>query len=263
MRASLGLLLTSGVVLFSCSGTGPDTGTGGGAGGGSVAARCSTANCAGCCDQSDVCQLGQAATACGTGGNACLACGAGLKCSAGGCAPDNVTPAKRVFVTSASFAGNLKVLGNAANGLAGGDALCSTAAAAAALGGTWKAWLSGGTTRAPDRITGTGPWVLVGTTTIVFNNKANLSTLALAPIDRNENGGFVGGVAWTGTATGGAAALDCSAWTTSSTCYSGCDGSTRGIAGDPSGGQQQGRAAWTEWAWQNCGDSNHLICFEL
>lgn len=261
MRASLFLGLTSGV-LFACSGAGPDTGTGGGSGGGSVAARCTTSTCAGCCDQSDVCQLGQAATACGVGGNACLGCGAGLKCAAGACTLDNVTPAQRVFVTSASFSGNLKVLGNAANGLAGGDALCSTAAAAAGLGGAWKAWLSAGTTRAPDRITGNGPWVVVGTTTTAFNNKANLSTLPLAPIDRNENGGSVGGVAWTGTATGGAPSSDCTGWTTSSTCSSGCDGSLLGMAGDPSGGQQRGRDVWTQWAVQNCGDSHHLICLE-
>ena len=46
------------------------------------------------------------------------------------------TAVKRVFITTASYAGNL-------GGLVGADAKCQAAATGAALGGTWKAILSG------------------------------------------------------------------------------------------------------------------------
>lgn len=49
-------------------------------------AACTTANCTGCCNDSDVCVTTPSLTACGTGGNRCAACsGAGATCTAGAC----------------------------------------------------------------------------------------------------------------------------------------------------------------------------------
>ena len=62
MRLALALV---GLLLMSCTGASGST--------------CGT--CAGCCDSSGGCQTGIQATACGTGGKACVACAAGELCS--------------------------------------------------------------------------------------------------------------------------------------------------------------------------------------
>src|SRR5262245_13473231 len=65
---------------------------------------------------------------------------------------------KKVFATAATFTGDLlSAVPGAANGLAAGDVLCSTAAANAGLGGTWRVWLSSGSTSAISRIADVGP----------------------------------------------------------------------------------------------------------
>lgn len=251
---------------LSCScGSGGGGGTGGGAGGGGGAtARCNTSNCAGCCDASDVCQLGQSATACGTGGNACLACGTGLACSSGVCVASGSgggsgggggtgggggsTGPRRLFVTRTGYTGNLKAAGGGATGLEGGDNLCNTAAAAASIGGRWVAWLSSGTVRAHDRVTGTGPWQLVGSGTTVFNNRAGLATTPLAPIDRDETGALRSTYAWTGTTTGGGpSGYDCSGW----------EFGSYGTAGDP-----ETPSSWTAFGDRSCSNTYALICLE-
>jgi hypothetical protein len=53
---------------------------------------------------------------------------------------------KRAFITSGDY--EARTLG----GLSGADSTCNTAASAAGLGGTWKAWLSDSSTDARDRI---------------------------------------------------------------------------------------------------------------
>lgn len=256
------LLLLSALAL-SC-GSGGGGGTGGGAGGGGGAtARCNTSNCAGCCDSSDVCQLGQSSTACGTGGNACLACGTGLACSSGVCVASGAgggggtgtggggggsTGPKRLFITRTEYSGDLKSAGGGATGLQGGDNLCNTAAAAANIGGTWVAWLSAGTVRAYDRVQGTGPWQLVGSGTTIFNNRAALATTPLAAIDRDETGSSRSAYAWTGTSTGGGpSGNDCQDWT----------GGGYGTLGNP---EQTG--AWTTYDYRTCSNTYSLLCFE-
>lgn len=59
--------------------------------------------------------------------------------------------AKRVFVTSATYDGNL-------GGLEGADAKCALAAESANLGGRWKALLSSSTVYELDRMDPVGPW---------------------------------------------------------------------------------------------------------
>ena len=75
---------------------------------------------------------------------------------------------KRLFVTKSSFTGNL-------GGIAGADSKCTAAATAASLTGTWKAWISDGTTSAKDRISDVGPWYAIDGTTLLFDNKAGLT----------------------------------------------------------------------------------------
>jgi hypothetical protein len=120
---------------------------------------------------------------------------------------------KRIFVTGAGYTGDL-------GGIAGGDARCANTAAAAGLGGTWKAWLSDSDTDAIDRISDIGPWHLLDGK-VTFNNKANLATSPIVPIDVNENGDrlSVKTAVMTGTEIGGRSfatgGLTCKNWTSS------------------------------------------------
>jgi len=233
--------------------------------------RCNTSNCAGCCDSNDVCQLGQSAMACGTGGNACLSCGTGLTCSNATCVASGAgggsgggggsatgggggsTGPKRVFVTSTSYSGNLQSAGGGNSGTAGGDALCNLAAQAAGVSGQYTAWLSSDSMRAFDRITGSGPWILMGTTTVLFNNKASLATQPLAAINRNERGQIESGnVYWTGTSAGGGpSGSDCNDWTSGSVAFDG----TIGIGDVPT-------YDWTNETTASCSSQRALLCFE-
>jgi len=109
----------------------------------------------------------------------------------------NPSPAvKRIFVTKATYNGNM-------GGLTGADNLCNSSAAAAGLGGTWKAWLSDASSDAINRIIDVGPWYLIDGSRKVFENKNNLTTSPLVPINMDEYGGFVGGeYSWTDTYEG-------------------------------------------------------------
>ncbi|MDZ4247347.1 MAG: DUF1554 domain-containing protein, partial [Dehalococcoidia bacterium] len=70
---------------------------------------------------------------------------------------------KRVFVTAATYNGNL-------GGLSGADAKCQASANAVNLGGTWKAWLSDSNTSAGSRLNHSdSPYRLLNGTTIANN----------------------------------------------------------------------------------------------
>jgi hypothetical protein len=156
---------------------------------------------------------------------------------------------QRLFTTASEFDGNL-------GGLAGADQKCNQAAAAANLGGTWRAWLSDSTTNAIDRIEGAGPWARLDGM-VVFNNRANLTTLPLVPLQVNENGANIGdGLAWTGTTTAGTASPQrCNEWTSADP----------GVQGD-TGQTQYTDAQWTEGQTRLCGGPGafqwRLFCFE-
>jgi hypothetical protein len=237
---------------------------------------CHPSNCEGCCASTGVCSRGVDQTSCGSSGNSCDVCSNIQTCgvTAGKCVPagsgggsggsggsgggsggagGGSATYKRIFITSAGYSGNLAAAGGKTNGLDGADAVCNTAATAAALGGTWKAWISDGTTRAIDRITGNGPWKKLDSGgTLVLNNKANLQTQPLAPINVNENGAATTGDAWTGTTNGGNGTLqNCVGWTSSSGGYSGTYGTTAVLS------------QWTEFSTDGCSSSNHLYCLEM
>jgi hypothetical protein len=164
--------------------------------------------------------------------------------------------AMRLFVTSASYSGNLSSLrGTSAAGLQAGDALCNNAAQGAVLGGTWKAWLSDSTENAIDRIADLGPWYRIDGKK-VFNNRANLQTTPLATLSVDERGETLDwGETWTGTgATGTSSGHTCDSWSTAARSYY-----TLG---------EFGNTCSTSSAWTSAGDDGqcdvkrHLICIE-
>lgn len=137
-------------------------------------------------------------------------------------------PAKRVFVTSVFYNGNL-------GGLAGADAKCQERAGAANLGGTWKAWLSSNTVSAASRLSrSNNPYKLLDGT-IIANNWAQLISTdktILAPIRISELRTIVNGYVWTNTNDiGGIRNIipenTCFGWTSASGSYGGFVGDSR------------------------------------
>ena len=168
-------------------------------------------------------------------------------------APDTSPPVDaakkplRVFVSSALRTGNI-------GGVAGADALCTTLATAANLGGTYRAWLSVAGADAVDHITSAGPWQLVSGE-IVADGKAGLTSGALKHlIDKDENGAtppFEEDRAWTGTgANGRYAGPDCAMWA----------GGGNGLVGEA---RNNGTGQWGALGNEACGAQNRIYCFEL
>ena len=170
---------------------------------------------------------------------------------------DSGAPTKRVFVTSAVFSSNL-------GGLAGADTKCQQAADAAALGGTYKAWLSDESTSVASRMTHAAiPYALVDGT-IVASDWSELTSNFLAhAIDRTEKNGAPLVVAascgtwaavWTGSQANGDqdVGYTCSGW-------SGAQPSDNGDVGDAS----QTSSWWTDkCSMQTCGHTAALYCME-
>lgn len=170
----------------------------------------------------------------------------------GGSLPDG---AKRIFITSQEFRGDLV----GAGGLAGADGACESAAQGAGLGGTWKAWLSTTSVNAIDRVDDVGPWYdLEGT--LIFHDKANLTTSPLAGLWIDETGTYLpSDNIWTGTGFGGKYVEDlgpgskpCSDWTAATIS----EGAKIGQVG------RQDGIAWTLFAGTTCDQQAHLICIE-
>jgi hypothetical protein len=151
----------------------------------------------------------------------------------------------RVFVTSTTHSGNY-------GGLAGADLVCTNLAIAAGLGGTWAAWLSvQGGPHAATRVSGVGPWSLVGGQVVATTKAQLLSGTLSHAIDHDEKGiVVVGGRAWTGSgATGLYETNDCDKWTNGA----------NGRVGD--GSSMMG--TWTSVGVDGCGQLRRLYCFEL
>jgi hypothetical protein len=161
---------------------------------------------------------------------------------------------KLVFITSTTYAtGNL-------NGLAGADAICQALAGAAALPGTFKAWLSTATISAASRLThSTRPYKLVDGTPVA-NNWTDLTDGSLSvSIHETESGASVSSrFIWTNTAIDGSGlTYDCLGWTSSSSS----------ALGDV-GGSGDTTAFWTNRAPYYCDGSlfgttpRALYCFQ-
>jgi hypothetical protein len=164
-------------------------------------------DCAGSCGAGK-CKVGQT-------------CTDNTQCESQMCAGTNVCiTAKRVFVTPQLFTGG------SIGGLVGADAKCQTAADAASLGGTYKAWLSDLTGSPSTRFTRSliAPYVRTDGLVLAANWDDLTDGQLGGPINRTAaNQPAVGGSAcgtnvdvWTNTRTDGLIASDslsCNNWT--------------------------------------------------
>ena len=113
-------------------------------------------------------------------------------------------PHKKVFITSASYNGNLKGQGGRSSGIAGANALCQTHATDAGLDGTYQAWVSNGSVNPSisfDRTSDSIPYYLVNAEKVADNWSDLTDGDIENPINADENGNIVpsGTRVWTGT----------------------------------------------------------------
>ena len=163
----------------------------------------------------------------------------------------NCTKPKLVFVTSGSWNGNL-------GGLTGGDGKCQTLANAAALGGTYKAWLSNNTNNPQSRfVKSTTGYALVNGKDVAKTWADLVDGSILLPINVNEKNAAVGQAdVWTGTSSNGTSLEeDCSGWFASGGLlvigYEGRNNATNGN--------------WTNTGLlnaSNCSTVQRLYCFQ-
>ncbi|KAB2965460.1 MAG: hypothetical protein F9K18_06580 [Thermoanaerobaculia bacterium] len=162
------------------------------------------------------------------------------------------------FVTSAMGTGDLGSWpqAGAATGLAAGDAICQSVAAAAGIhrSESFKAWLSDAGTDAIDRFQHDGPWMRLDGVEIA-SSKADLTDTVLASsIHLSDAGDYLGfSAVWTGTWNEGTGTDDhCTNWTSSSSGLT-------GRAGLPASTQYN----WSWWASPSCDFAySHLYCLQ-
>lgn len=166
---------------------------------------------------------------------------------------------KRVFITSIPYNGNL-------GGLSGADAKCLARANAANLcgngtpcaDGTWKAWLSDGSTSAASRLThSSGQYQLLNGTVIAtsWTDLIDGSLLSSINIDENLRTGINNWV-WTNTNSNGTIIATSG---TSSHCNNWTSTSNSGWFGRSSSSNYQ----WTRYGYGYCSYATlRLYCFE-
>ena len=174
--------------------------------------------------------------------------------------------AKRVFVTAASFHGDLKQQGAGADGLEGADLLCAAAATSAGLGGTWVAWVSTSGADAISRLASDGRWTLIDEVTEVFASRSQIQFGPKHAIDVTEAGapllpsGVDLPVVWTNTDSFGKYSDDgennaCDDWSAQTGV------AAVGVIFDPAVGGPG--LSWTDTKQpRGCGGEYHLYCFE-
>jgi hypothetical protein len=209
------------------------------------------------CPQDQVAETGAAPMACapyacsGSSIDCPTTCSDNSDCTSGSlCVESMCMSAKRVFVTSQTYPGNL-------GGLAAGDSLCQARAQAQNLSGTYKAWLSAGANTPLTTFTQfQGPYVRLDGFKVANNFNDLLDSTLAIPISVTETGADLGifgqPVVWTGTNTlGNAQSQTCSGWTTNSSGFNG----SYGVANVSSSG-------WTSQNTRSCNLFSRLYCFE-
>jgi hypothetical protein len=182
----------------------------------------------------------------GPDGPSGCACGAQAVCVSGAC-----TPARRVFVSSATYTGNL-------GGASGADTTCGTLAMQAGLGGSWMAWISDATTSPGQRfVKATVPYRMLDGT-MLASSFGSLSAGISSAINIDEKGESLAGASsdgsktWTGTLTSGA--VD------KSSCTGFTSASGTGEVGHCT---SMGTVGWTSaYTSEMCSVANHIYCFE-
>lgn len=174
--------------------------------------------------------------------------------------PETGPRAKTVFVTTATFNGGL-------NGPSGADEECAKEALDAGLeAGTWRAWLSVGSTNAIDRIEHTGPYKRVDDQ-IVVSEKSKLGKGMLEKtITITAHGKVSVGttLAWTGTNLDGKKAEGtCQDWTSGANFNFGTmgDNNNTDAKWTHNGGRPNPPVPFPAGTW-DCGQPGHLYCFE-
>lgn len=169
---------------------------------------------------------------------------------------------RRVFITAATFHGDLKTQGAGSDGVDGADRLCAAAAAGAGLDGSWVAWVSASSVDALSRLADDGRWVLLDGTTEVFPSRGAIQFGPEHAIDMAETGATLpaGETIWTNSDSFGKNSTDgqndaCGDW-------SGQTGlAAVGVLFDPDFGGAG--LSWTDTKQpQACGGVHHLYCFE-
>jgi hypothetical protein len=191
-------------------------------------------------------------------GNNCSNDIAGLVCiqtGTGASLPNFALPGKKAFVTSATGTGNLGswAEANGQSGIAAGDEICRSSAAAAGLQNaqSFKAWLSDANTDAAARFTSNGPWVRLDGV-VLAENLADLTDGELnTTLSLTETGIYVSYYAGTGTnRDGGKTADTCNGWTSAAESFNGSTGRT------------YDRSGWTFSGYPPCNLGRYLYCFE-
>lgn len=174
--------------------------------------------------------------------------------------PDVAIPsqgnAKLVFVTSVHGWGVLGRWPDAQGktGLEAGDAICQARARSGGLGArSFRAYLSGSTERAPDRV-GKGPWQRLDGVPVASGVFELLGGRLFTTIGLDEFGRYLGGVGvWTGTMSSGQMANHCQDWT---------NASGRGMWGASDYADEH----WSQYNLTlgdvDCAYEGHLYCFE-
>lgn len=164
-----------------------------------------------------------------------------------------------VFITSAIGSGDLSTWAGAAgeSGLAAGDAICASAAAAAHLPepSSFVAWLSTSSTDARDRVTSNGPFRRLDAY-IVANDATDLTDGSLdTSIHVDEHGNYLNGTPEVATGTladGTASGVDCLNWASAD------------VSDDHTGGRPNYARLpeWTEFSLSvACSNTRRLYCF--
>jgi hypothetical protein len=160
------------------------------------------------------------------------------------------TARKRVFHLSNGTLGAIPTSTDPRTGPEVADEEC-TMGGQAYGGGQWRAWLSGSTDNAIDRLADVGPWYRLDQQTELFESRAALVDGPLVPIEDPTDAG-VRNLFWTGTLLDGTASTaNCSDWRT----YVGQVTATVGRT-DTAG------RGWVDPTPLTCGTYLSLLCFE-
>jgi hypothetical protein len=197
----------------------------------------------------------------GNGGSGDGGSGSGSGGSGSGDGGNGSGSGKIVFVTSQTFNGSM-------SGLAGADSQCQELAGSAGLSGTYKAWLSAGSSSAASRMTQSSePYVLVNGS-VVAENFAALTDTSSTPlvnaIARDEHGDMQVTYAWTNTNADGSLSYadtscnDCAGWTNAAETSCGSGSSYAGAFGSNAAQVSE----WTQLGLQSCGSAAALYCIE-
>jgi len=181
---------------------------------------------------------------------------------AGPSLPQFSSTGKKAFLTSVTGNGSLSSWLDAKGktGLAAGDAICKTRAAAAGLANSnnFKAWLSDSTTNAKDRLISNGHWIRLDGIKVADNKTDLTDGTIFTSINMAETGtyyNFSDSWVWTGTANDGIKTNNtCSDWTNGTDTVIGTNG-----FGTDAGASWSSRLQFDS---SSCDALFRLYCFE-